>query len=67
MKKALAQWKPADVIALVVIVIAGGLLWQGIDGKVGVTLIVVVTAYYGIDLTPVFSIGRIKKHKEDTD
>ena len=59
------KWGPQDVIALVVILIAGGLLFSGIDGKVGITLICVVCAYYGIDLTPFLKIGRNQGKKEE--
>ena len=52
------KWQPKDVIALVVILIAGGLLFTGINGRVGWTLICIVLAYYGIDLTPLIKIGR---------
>lgn len=55
------KWKPQDVIAVIVIVGAISLLWQGIDTTVGWALIVIVAAYYGIDLSPWFKIGRNKK------
>lgn len=60
------KWYPKDVIALVVIIIAGGLLWQGVDNIVGFTLLGIVAGYYGIDLTPFIKLGRNqKKSKED--
>ena len=59
------KWGPQDVIALVVILIAGGLLYLGINGKVGWTLVAVVCAYYGIDLTPFLKIGRNKGKREE--
>lgn len=60
------KWMPKDVIALVIIVIAGVLLGMGINNQVGWTLIAVVCAYYGIDLTPWLKVGRNqKKRKED--
>ncbi|MBA7698141.1 hypothetical protein ES703_106816 [subsurface metagenome] len=58
------KWQPKDVIALVVILIAGGLLFTGTNGRVGWALIVVVCAYYGIDLSPWFRIGRNQKPKK---
>jgi len=48
----------------VVIVIAGVLLFRGIDTVVGWTLIAVVCGYYGIELTPFIKLGRKKKSKE---
>jgi len=59
------KWKPKDIIALVVIIIAGVLLGMGIDTQVGWTLIAVVCAYYGIDLTPFIKLGRNQKKKEE--
>lgn len=59
------KWQPKDVIALVVLLIAGGLLFTGINGRVGWTLICLVLAYYGIDLTPWVKIGRIQKSKKE--
>lgn len=60
------KWKPKDVIALVVIVIAGVLLGLGINHQVGWTLVAIVCAYYGIDLTPFLKVGRNQgKPKEE--
>ena len=60
------KWQPKDVIALVVIVGAISLLWQGIDNIVGFSLLGIVAAYYGIDLTPWLKVGRNQgKKKED--
>ncbi len=60
------KWQPKDVIALIVIVIAGVLLGMRINHQVGWTLIAVVCAYYGIDLTPFIKLGRNqKKPKEE--
>ena len=61
-----AKWGPKDVIALVVIVIAGVLLFKGINHQVGWTLIAIVCAYYGIDLTPFIKLGRNQKPKNKT-
>lgn len=52
------KWQPKDVIALVIILIAGALLFSGIDTVVGWSLVAVVCAYYGIDFTPFFKVGR---------
>jgi len=59
----LAKWEPKDVIALVVIIIAGILLAQGIDGRVGWSLIIIICGYYGIDLSPWLKVGRNQKNK----
>ena len=59
------KWQPKDVIALVVIIIAGVLLFKGIDTMVGWTLVAVVCAYYGIDLAPFVRFGRNQKKKEE--
>jgi len=58
-------WGPQDVIALVIILMAGGLLFAGFDGKVGWSLVAVVCAYYGIDLTPFVKLGRNQSKKEE--
>ena len=57
------KWMPKDCIAALVIVIAGVLLFTGIDGKVGWTLVAVVCTYYGIDFTPFIKLGRNQKPK----
>ena len=60
------KWMPKDIIAIFVIVVAGFLLWQGIDTQVGWALIAIVAGYYGIDLTPLIKIGRVQsKNKEE--
>uniref|UniRef100_A0A6M3XYC2 Uncharacterized protein n=1 Tax=viral metagenome TaxID=1070528 RepID=A0A6M3XYC2_9ZZZZ len=60
------KWEPKDVIAVVVVVGAIALLWQGIDTIVGFTLLGIVAAYYGIDLTPWLKVGRNQgKEKEE--
>lgn len=59
------KWQPKDVVALVVVVGAIALLWQGINSIVGFTLLGIVAAYYGIDLTPFLKVGRNKKPKKE--
>lgn len=59
------KWQPKDVIALVVIIIAGTLLAMGINHLVGWTLVAVVCAYYGIDLTPFIKLGRNQVKKKE--
>ena len=55
------KWQPKDIIAIVVILVAGALRFKGIDSYVSWTLIAVVCGYYGIDLTPIFKVGRIQR------
>lgn len=58
------KWQPKDVVAIIVIVGAGFLLYQGIDTWVSATLVAIICAYYGIDLAPFISIGRNQKNKK---
>ena len=59
------KWQPKDVIAVIIVVGAISLLWRGIDTVVGFTLLGIVAAYYGIDLTPFIKLGRKQHKKED--
>lgn len=59
------KWQPKDVIAIVVIVGAIVLLAMGINSLVGWTLLGIVGAYYGIDLTPWLKLGRNQKPKKE--
>ena len=59
------KWGPQDVIALVIISGAIYLLANGIDSFVGWTLVGIVGAYYGIDLTPFIRLGRNQGKKEE--
>lgn len=59
------KWQPKDVIALVVIIIAGVLLGMGINNQVGWALIIIICGYYGIDLTPWFKVGRNQGKKKE--
>jgi len=60
------KWQPKDIIALVVVVGAISLLWQGLDNIVGFSLLTIIAAYYGIDLSPWFKVGRNqRKEKEE--
>lgn len=58
------KWTPPDIIALIVIIGAIILLIKGIDNIISFTLLGVVGAYYGIDLTPFIRLGRNQKKKE---
>lgn len=57
------HWMPKDVIAIVIVVGAIYLLATGINHWVGATLLGIVAAYYGIDLTPFIKLGRNQKKK----
>jgi len=61
------KWMPKDIIAILVICIAGYLLSQGIDTQVGWALIAIVAGYYGIDLTPLIKIGRVQGKKKEEE
>lgn len=52
------QWQPKDVIAVVIVVGAIYLLATGVNHWVGASLLGIVGAYYGIDLTPWLKVGR---------
>ena len=58
------KWTPKDIIALVIIVGAVYLLATGRDSWVGASLLAIVAAYYGIDLSPWFRIGRNQRPKK---
>lgn len=59
------KWAPKDVIALVIIVGAIYLLATGVNSYVGWTLVGIVGAYFGIDLTPWLKVGRNQKGKKE--
>lgn len=61
----MGKWLPKDVIAIVIIVGAIYLLASGVNHWVGASLLGIVGAYYGVDLTPLFRVGRNQKKKED--
>ena len=57
------KWQPKDVIACIIVVCCFTLLIIGRDSVISWTLLGVVGAYYGIDLTPWLSVGRNRKPK----
>ncbi|KKM82111.1 hypothetical protein LCGC14_1322900 [marine sediment metagenome] len=62
----LKKWEPKDVIAGLIIVGCMVMIILGLDGTIKWTLLGVVGAYYGIDLTPFIKLGRNRtKKKED--
>ena len=59
------KWYPKDVIAVLVIGGAIYLLASGVNHWVGASLLGIVGAYYGIDLTPFLKVGRNQGKKEE--
>lgn len=59
------KWAPKDVIAVLVIGGAIYLLASGVNSWVGASLLGIVAAYYGIDLTPWLKVGRNQGKKEE--
>jgi len=59
------KWGPQDVIACLIIVGCFGLLALGRDSVISWTLLGVVGAYYGIDLSPWFKLGRNQKSNSE--
>ena len=58
-----SKLRPQDLIAALTICVCGTLLGLGRDGTIAVTLLCVVTGYYGIDVTPLGDILRRKNKK----
>ena len=58
------KWRPIDVITAIIIVGCFVLLGLGKDSAVSWSLLGVVGAYYGVDLTPWLKIG--KRHKNNS-
>ncbi len=58
------KWKPADVIACIIIIGCITMICLGINGTIKFTLLGVVSLYYGIDLTPFIKLGRNQKPKD---
>ena len=59
------KWQPKDVIACLIISGCIVMICLGIDGTLKWTLLGVVGAYYGIDLTPWFRLGRRQKTNKE--
>lgn len=59
------KWKPADVIAIVVIITSAVLLAMGINGNLAKAYLILIAVYYGIDLTPYIKLGRNQKDKQE--
>lgn len=58
------KWKPADVIAVLIIICCFALKALGHDTALSWALIGVVAGYYGIDLTPFIKLGRNQKGRK---
>lgn len=59
------KWAPKDVIAVIIVGGAIYLLASGIDSWVGASLLGIVAAYYGVDLTPWLKVGRNQGQKKE--
>jgi len=61
------KWKPADVIAIILILSFVALKCLGHDDMISKALLGVVLCYYGIDMTPWVKLGRRQKPKTGGD
>jgi hypothetical protein len=61
----MVKWQPKDVVSLVLIIGSITMICIGVDSFIKWTLLAVVGAYYGIDLTPFIKLGRIQKKREE--
>lgn len=61
------KWQPKDVIAILVIALAGALLFRGIDNIVAFALLGIIAGYYGIDLAPFIKLGRNQGTKKEEE
>lgn len=57
------KWKPADCIALIIVVVCAVLLIKGLDHVVSYTLLGVTVCYFGIDLSGIIEYIRLKRGK----
>lgn len=53
-----------DIVAILVIILAGSLLHRGIDHAVGWTLVAIVAGYFGISIPSLVKVMRNGKPKE---
>lgn len=58
------KWKPADVIAIILVLSFVALKCLGHDDMISKALLGIVVCYYGFDLTPWVKIGRNQKAKK---
>ncbi|MBA7479978.1 hypothetical protein ES707_15422 [subsurface metagenome] len=61
------KWQPKDVIACIIVLGCIALKCLGHDDVVSWSLLAVVGAYYGLDLSPWVKIGRNQKPKKEGD
>jgi len=54
---------PADIVAILVVVVCGVLLGMGRDSIIGAALVAVVTGYFGIRVTPLGDLIKGKKKR----
>jgi len=59
------KWKPADVIACIIVLGCIAMICLGIDSHIKWTLLAMTGAYYGIDMTPFIKMGRRQSRKEE--
>lgn len=55
------KWEPKDVIACIIIIGCIVMKCLGHDSILSWSLIGIIAAYYGIDLTPFIKLGRNQK------
>ncbi len=55
------KWAPKDVIACIIVIGCIVMKCLGQDSYYSWALLIVVAAYYGIDLTPFIKLGRNQK------
>lgn len=58
------KWQPKDVIACIIVAGCIAMICMGINSAIKWTLLAIVGAYYGIDLTPFIKLGRRQNKKE---
>jgi len=59
------KWQPKDVIAIMILMGTFTLMGLGHNSALSWTTFGVVCAYYGIDLSPWFRVGRVQKPKKE--
>lgn len=59
------KWQPKDVIACIIVTGCITMIILGLDGTIKWTLLGIVGAYYGIDLTPFIRLGRRQKNNKE--
>ncbi len=57
------KWKPADCIALIIVITCAVLLMAGRDSIVAYTLLGVTVCYFGLDLSGITEYIKLKRRK----